>query len=98
MTGEIPQPEQREQEPSWSEKVIRLNQALAGSGTPYAFGGAIALNYHREPRSTLDIDVNVFLPPEAETPVLDTLAQLFDMADRPKVIDDVRRDGQARTS
>ncbi len=29
---------------------------------PHAIGGAFALAYHAEPRSTVDIDVNVFAP------------------------------------
>lgn len=40
-------------EPSWAQKVLTLNEHLAAANLPYAFGGAIALNYHREPRSTL---------------------------------------------
>jgi hypothetical protein len=44
-------------EPTWSEKVVALSRA-------------IALNYHREPRSTLDIDINVFLTPDDETQAL----------------------------
>lgn len=42
-----------EREPTWDQKVIKLNEVLAERSIPYAFGGAIALNYHREPRSTL---------------------------------------------
>jgi hypothetical protein len=98
MTGETCPPAGREREPAWSDKVVQLNAALAARAVPYAFGGAVALNYHREPRSTLDIDINLFVAPVAEEPVLDALAQLFDFVDRHKVRDDARRDGQARTS
>lgn len=52
--GGDPSPPERLVEPTWSEKVLQLNEALRASGIPYAFGGAIALNYYREPRSTLD--------------------------------------------
>jgi len=35
-------------------------------GIPYAIGGAIALGFYAAPRATLDVDVNVFLPPATE--------------------------------
>jgi hypothetical protein len=57
-----------EREPTWDQKVVKLNEVLAERNIPYAFGGAIALNYHREPRSTLDIDINIFLSPEHDHP------------------------------
>lgn len=87
-----------EREPTWDQKVVRLNAALAERGIPYAFGGAIALNYHREPRSTLDIDVNIFLAPEHEETVLSALSGVYDLADSEKIGRDLRRDGQARSS
>jgi len=42
------------------EKVRALDDALRD--VPHAFGGAIALAYYAEPRATVDIDVNVFIP------------------------------------
>lgn len=87
-----------EREPTWDQKVVRLNAALAERDIPYAFGGAIALNYHREPRSTLDIDVNVFLSPEHEETVLSALGGVYDLVDREQVGRELREDGQARTS
>jgi len=44
------------------EKVLAVHQALAKSGIQHAIGGAIAFAYYGEPRTTIDIDVNVFLP------------------------------------
>lgn len=87
-----------EREPTWDQKVVRLNAALAERCIPYAFGGAIALNYHREPRSTLDIDVNIFLSPEHEETVLRALGDVYDLADSDQVGRELRRDGQARSS
>lgn len=87
-----------EREPTWDQKVVRLNAALAERDIPYAFGGAIALNYHREPRSTLDIDVNVFLSPEHEETVLSALGGVYDLVDSEQVGRELREDGQARTS
>ncbi len=86
-----------EREPTWDQKVVRLNAALAERGVPYAFGGAIALNYHREPRSTLDIDLNIFVSPEDEETVLATLGDVYDLADQERVKRELRREGQTRS-
>jgi hypothetical protein len=72
-------------------------QALHGAlqGVPHAFGGALALAYYAEPRATIDIDLNVFVPAER----FDEVAT--PMRDLGVTIDDdaaalVARDGQAR--
>jgi hypothetical protein len=48
--------------PSLAERVVALHDALGG--VPHAFGGALALAYYAEPRATIDIDLNVFVPVE----------------------------------
>ena len=50
--------------------------AFERSGLPYAFGGAIALLYAGEPRSTADIDLNVFINADAAARALDTVPPL----------------------
>jgi hypothetical protein len=46
-----------------AERLVVLHRALARRRLPHAFGGAIALAYWTlEPRGTIDIDVNVFVP------------------------------------
>jgi hypothetical protein len=45
---------------SLAERVVALHAAL--EEVPHAFGGAIALAYYAEPRGTIDIDLNVFVP------------------------------------
>ena len=40
---------------SLPDKVVAIHGAL--DATPHAFGGALALAYHAEPRATIDIDV-----------------------------------------
>ncbi|HEY5976676.1 MAG TPA: hypothetical protein VIT85_02370 [Solirubrobacterales bacterium] len=50
--------------PSLPEKVIAIHEALRVAKVPHAFGGALALAYYAEPRATIDIDLNVFLPVE----------------------------------
>lgn len=47
--------------PRLPEKVLAVQRALVASEIPHAFGGAIALAYYGKPRTTLDMDVNVFL-------------------------------------
>lgn len=49
---------------------------LESDGVPYAVGGALALAYHGVPRGTQDIDLNVFLQPEAARAALESLRQM----------------------
>jgi len=49
---------------SLPDKVSAIHQCLRDRGIPHAIGGALAVGYYGEPRSTLDIDVNVFIPPD----------------------------------
>jgi hypothetical protein len=79
--------------PTLAERVVALDGALAA--VPHAFGGAIALAYYAEPRATIDIDLNVFVPAERFEEVAGPLRALG------VSIDDataglVARDGQAR--
>jgi hypothetical protein len=45
-------------------KVSAVHRWLGESQIPHAIGGALAVGYYGVPRSTLDIDINVFLPPK----------------------------------
>lgn len=62
--------------PSLPEKVLALDAALGAARIPHAFGGALALAYYAEPRTTIDIDINVFLEPEAGERVASALTPL----------------------
>jgi hypothetical protein len=62
--------------PSLPEKVVSLARALEQADLPFAFGGALALAYYAEPRATIDIDVNVFVPPQAFERVVNALTPL----------------------
>jgi len=44
------------------ELVLEVHATLEGLGAEHAFGGALALAYYAEPRATVDVDVNVFVP------------------------------------
>ena len=49
------------EEPSLPDKVVALHEALEHGRIAHAFGGALALAYYAEPRTTVDVDVNVFV-------------------------------------
>lgn len=77
------------------EKILALDEALSTAEVPHAFGGALALAYCvGEPRGTVDIDVNVFLAPDAVDEVLAAMPGgiTWDDTDRRLLV----RDGQAR--
>eukprot|EP01127_Copromyxa_protea_P008651 TRINITY_DN1992_c0_g1_i2.p1 TRINITY_DN1992_c0_g1~~TRINITY_DN1992_c0_g1_i2.p1 ORF type:complete len:180 (+),score=36.68 TRINITY_DN1992_c0_g1_i2:138-677(+) len=48
-----------------------VGTAFNESNIPYAVGGALALGMWGPPRSTIDADINVFLPPEEVGRLLD---------------------------
>lgn len=96
--GGLDDPNRRGQAPTWGEKVLRLADELQARHLPYAFGGAIALNYHREPRSTLDIDINVFVKPEDDDPLVEALSSLYGLEGQERSLQELRQDGQTRTT
>jgi hypothetical protein len=80
---------------TFTEAIAFVDHRLTAAKIPYAIGGALALMYCTgEPRTTADIDVNLFVP----TSEIDRVLQALE----PEVIGDkqVRRllqeDGQAR--
>lgn len=56
--------------------IVDVHDHLRDAGLPHAFGGALALGYIAEPRGTVDIDVNVFVPVEEIGRVEDALRGL----------------------
>jgi hypothetical protein len=51
--------------PASAPRIAReLAAALESAGCDYAIGGAIALGFWARPRSTMDVDVTLFLPPD----------------------------------
>jgi hypothetical protein len=79
---------------SLAERIVALDRALAT--TPHAFGGAIALAYYAEPRATIDIDLNLFIPSSRFVEIVAPLTALGAAAGDPAVAELVERDGQAR--
>lgn len=80
--------------PSLPQKVLAINEALQQARIPHAIGGALALAYYAEPRATIDVDVNVFVPTGRWPDVRDALASLgIDVTLDEK---ELQRDGQVR--
>lgn len=77
-----------------AQRVVAIEGALVA--VPHAFGGALALAYYAEPRATIDIDLNVFVPATRFQDVAGPLIALGARADDPAVADLARRDGQVR--
>jgi hypothetical protein len=61
LADAFPQGRRSEGSPSLAEKVKAVDRTLADAGIPHALGGAVALAYYGEPRTTIDIDVNAFV-------------------------------------
>ncbi|HEX9775599.1 MAG TPA: hypothetical protein VGB83_08460 [Actinomycetota bacterium] len=59
-----------------ADRVVAIHRAFTTSRLPHAFGGALALAYYAEPRATIDIDVNVFLPVDRYRRVAAVLSKL----------------------
>jgi hypothetical protein len=81
-------------EPSLPDKVVAIHDGLRAARIGHAFGGALALAYYAEPRATIDVDLNVFVAPDAHAAVHAALAPLgvVDEVDEAALL----RDGQCR--
>ena len=66
---------------SLPERIVDLDGAL--TDIPHAFGGALALAYYAEPRATVDIDLNLFVPADRYAEVAAPLLRLGVLADEP---------------
>jgi hypothetical protein len=80
--------------PSLPEKVVAIHRALNTAKIPHAIGGALALAYYAEPRATVDVDVNVFVPTDRWQEVRDALGPLGVDVDIDEAA--LRRDGRVR--
>ena len=77
-----------------ADKLVAIDVALTEAAIPHAFGGAIALAYYAEPRTTIDIDCNVFVNPNEHAEVTRALEPLgFDASIDPARVES---DGQVR--
>ena len=82
-------------EPPLPDKVIAIHEALRMARVPHAVGGALALAYYAEPRATIDIDLNLFVPATRWREAVDLLVELGIRADDLDT-SALERDGQCR--
>ncbi|HWC47349.1 MAG TPA: hypothetical protein VG448_00510 [Solirubrobacterales bacterium] len=83
-----------EKSPSLPEKVTLIHHALDKAKIPHAIGGALALAYYAEPRTTIDVDINVFVPTDRWPEICEALAPLG--IDVEVDVENLNRDGQVR--
>lgn len=77
--------------------IASLYRSLEASGLPYAFGGALALAWCiPEPRSTQDVDLNIFVEAESAHVALAALPDGVIASEQETA--DLRAHGQARLS
>lgn len=92
LADAFPQSRRLDGSPSLSDKVLAVDQALSAADLPHAFGGGLALAYYGEPRVTIDIDVNVFLPIDRWAEAERALAELpIDLDVDPKELTEERQ-------
>ena len=61
---------------------LALARALEAKQVPYAIGGALAYGVWALPRATKDVDINIFLAPEALDPAFEVLLEAGVVFDR----------------
>lgn len=83
-------------EPSLPEKIVGIDRRLKDTRIPHAFGGALALAYYAEPRVTIDIDVNVFVPTTRVDEIERALGPLGVGSPDDEARSALERDGQCR--
>ena len=77
------------------DRIVALHRALDAGRIPHAFGGALALAWcTQRARGTIDIDVNLFVPPERAGDVLAALPDGVTWDDDDLAA--IQRDGQVR--
>jgi len=76
-------------------KMLAIHAALADAGLPHAFGGALALAWcTQQARGTIDLDVNVFVPPARADHAVAALPAGVVASEDDRAL--LARDGQAR--
>lgn len=78
------------------QKIIGLHTLFEAHRVAYAFGGAIALAYHAEPRATDDIDINILLDATRAGYVIDALGECFEIEDSTAQVQRIATQDQTR--
>ena len=80
---------------SLADQILAVHDALDRAEIPHAFGGALALAWcTQQARATIDIDVNVFVPPDRAEAVLGALPGGVTWTDADVAA--IEREGQVR--
>src|SRR5690242_15014349 len=80
---------------SLADQIVAVHRALDDAGIAHAFGGALALAWCTEQaRGTIDLDVNLFVPPDRRDDVLAVLPRAITVTDDDRA--QIDRDGQVR--
>lgn len=66
-----------------TEVVTESHRVLHEAGIRHAIGGAIAMAYHGRPRSTMDVDINVFTPFATAPEVVSLFSSIGFRSERP---------------
>lgn len=75
------------------DTAVRVARACEAANIPYAIGGAFAYGQHAVPRATNDVDVNVFLEPDALGDFFSAMEDAGIAVDRLRAIADAKADG-----
>ena len=78
------------------EITLETHKALLGAKIPHAIGGALALGYYAEPRSTIDLDINIFLTEEDLKRVFEVLEKTGCQIDRKEALRSASERGDFR--
>jgi hypothetical protein len=80
---------------SLADQILAVHGSLDAAEIPHAFGGALALAWcTQQARATIDIDVNVFVPPDRAEAVLGALPDGVTWTETDVAA--IERDGQVR--
>jgi hypothetical protein len=81
--------------PSLADQILAVHRALDEGAIPHAIGGALALAWcTQQARATIDIDVNLFVPPDRASDVVAALPDGVSWTDADVAA--IERDGQVR--
>lgn len=76
-----------------AEIGLKLGAALEAASVPWALGGALAYGVWALPRATNDVDLNVFVPSDQLTAVLDALVAAGVKLDRAEAVSRAESEG-----
>jgi hypothetical protein len=84
--------------PNAAAVALALAERLDARAQDYALGGAIALGYWGLPRSTVDVDVTLYLPPDRPSECVWLLQEIGCKFAASKALESLRVDGFCRVT